>query len=57
MSKEFRETDGEGRVLHLRFGQSIACKTRGSNQQATTKLRDVNCRKCLSIVAKIQAVR
>ena len=54
-STGYRETDGDGRVLHFRFGASIACKTKGDNRQATARTKDVNCKKCLAIIAKIRS--
>ncbi len=49
-----RDASGDGKVIHLVLGASIACKTKGANRQASPRPKDVNCVKCLAIVKRIR---
>jgi len=53
MDTGYRDEGEDGKVIHFRFGASIACKTKGENRQASSNPKDVNCLKCLAIIKKV----
>lgn len=50
----YRDETGDGKVMHYRIGLGVACRTGGTNRQASPSRRDVNCVKCLAILARVQ---
>lgn len=49
----WRETgDPNGLVMHFRAGAAVLCRTRGA-RAATTRRSEVNCVKCLPIIARV----